>query len=205
MEAKKRAKVEIRSESIVIDGYVNVTGRLSRPIPDKKGGYFVEEIAHGTFERALKKADSINVLHNHNWGRNLGSTKSNLQLKEDVIGLRARAEITDPEIVEKAKRKELRGWSFGFTNPTELRAEMENGMTKRTVTDLELKEVSIIDKDMNPWYASTTIEARAGDKGTAEIEVRAEDFEAEYVGLENKKEYDNSKLKQIIEKLGGTV
>ena len=49
------------------------------------------------------------------------------------------------------------------------------------------------------------METRAGDEGAVEIEIRAEDFETEYEGLENKKEYDNSKLKQIIEDLGGTV
>ena len=145
------------------------------------------------------------MLHNHRWERNLGSTKSNLKLKEDVIGLRAHAEITDPEIVKKAKQKKLRGWSFGFANPTETRADMENGMSRRRITDMDLKEVSLIDEEMNPWYMSTTVETRAGDEGAVEIEIRAEDFETEYEGLENKKEYDNSKLKQIIEDLGGTV
>lgn len=128
-----------------------------------------------------------------------------MTLKEDIIGLRAHAEITDSEIVEKAKQKKLRGWSFGFTNPTEIRSEMENGMSKRRITNMDLKEVSLIDEDMNPWYISTTVETRAGDEGAVEIEIRAEAFETEYEGFENKKEYDNSKLKQIIEDLGGTV
>lgn len=41
-------RVELRGEpgkeTVTIDGYVNVTGRESRPIPDKKGGYFIEKI-----------------------------------------------------------------------------------------------------------------------------------------------------------------
>lgn len=41
----------------------------------------------------------------------------------------------DVIFVQKAKEKRLRGWSFGFTNPTEERAE-GNGMPVRTITDL---------------------------------------------------------------------
>ena len=67
------------------------------------------------FQRAIENADEVKILLDHNWGKVLGSTKSNLTLREDVIGLRARAEIDDPEVVQKAKEKRLRGWSFGFT------------------------------------------------------------------------------------------
>ena len=87
----------------------------------------------------------------------LGGTKSNLTLREDAIGLRAHAEIDNPEVVQKAKEKRLRGWSFGFTNPTEERAD-RNGMPVRTISDLTLKEVSLIDDTMRPWYTSTTVE-----------------------------------------------
>ena len=93
----------------------------------------------------------------------LGGTKSNLTLREDAIGLRAHAEIDNPEVVQKAKEKRLRGWSFGFTNPTEERAD-RNGMPVRTISDLTLKEVSLIDDTMRPWYTSTTVETRAGER-----------------------------------------
>ena len=145
---------------------------------------------------------------NHKWDKVLGGTKSNLTLREDVVGLRAHAEINDPEIVKKAKEKRLRGWSFGFTNPIEERAD-RNGMPIRTITELVLKEVSLIDDTMRPWYPSTTVETRAGEKGEETLEVRAEEFEADYVGFENKKEPekkpDNSKLKNMIKKYGGNI
>ena len=92
------------------------------------------------FRRAIAKADEVKILLNHKWDKILGGTKSNLTLREDAIGLRAHAEIDNPEVVQKAKEKKLRGWSFGFTAPTEERAE-RNGMPIRTITDLVLKEV----------------------------------------------------------------
>lgn len=181
---------------MIIDGYVNVTGRDSRPIPKKDGGYFIERIMQGAFKRAIARADEIKIMHNHK--RVVGSTKENLCLTEDIIGLRAHAEITDSEIVEKAKQKRLRGWSFGFRNPTEQKSEA-NGMELRSISDMSLLEVSIIDNTMRPWYESTTIEARAEDEDT---EVRAQEFEADYIGfVEVKTKPDNSHLKELIEKL----
>ena len=64
--------------------------------------------------RELSRADEIKILLNHDYSRELGSTKTNLQLFEDNIGLRAIAEITDAEVIEKAKKGELRGWALGF-------------------------------------------------------------------------------------------
>ena len=40
----------------------------------------------------------------------------NLELYEDNIGLRAIATVTDEQVIEKARNKELRGWSFGFVS-----------------------------------------------------------------------------------------
>lgn len=145
---------------------------------------------------------------NHKWDKALGGTKSNLVLREDVVGLRAHAEVDDLEVVKKAKEKRLRGWSFGFTNPTEERTD-RNGMPVRTITDLVLKEVSLIDDTMRPVYPSTTVETRAGEEGQETFEIRAEEFEADYISFEDKKEPekkpDNSKIKNLIKKYGGNV
>ncbi|MGQ7189771.1 HK97 family phage prohead protease, partial [Escherichia sp. HC-CC] len=49
--------------------------------------------------------------------RKLGSIENgNLELYEDNIGLRAIATVTDEQVIEKARNKELRGWSFGFVS-----------------------------------------------------------------------------------------
>ncbi len=109
-------RIELREQSVLIDGYVNAVGRDSRPIRDRRTGEkFIEQIVPGAFKKALERADDIEILLNHDHSRRLGSTKENIKLFEDNIGLRAIAEITDAEIVKKAKEKKLRGWSFGLS------------------------------------------------------------------------------------------
>lgn len=49
-------RVELRNDSVYIEGYVNAVGRDSRPIRDRTTGKrFVEQIVPGTFKRALAK------------------------------------------------------------------------------------------------------------------------------------------------------
>lgn len=152
-------KINIREDSVEIDGYVNAVERLSKPL-NSRVGKFRERIKAGAFQRAIERNDDIHVLLNHDINRDLGSTKQgNLDLHEDSIGLRAKATITDAEVVEKAKRGDLVGWSFGFSDrdvePTE-----ENGVYTRNVKDLDLYEVSILDRSKVPAYDGTIIQAR---------------------------------------------
>ena len=68
-------RIELRSDSVILDGYVNVTLRESRELPSPRGK-FVEQIMPRTFERALMKNDSVDLLFNHDRSRKLGSTKA---------------------------------------------------------------------------------------------------------------------------------
>lgn len=148
----------------------------------------------------------MSALLDHSWNRILADTTGALSLREDVIGLRAHLETRDPEVVRLAKEKRLRGWSFDIIHPQETRAEMPNGIPLRTITDLDISEVSLISDKMRPWYESTTVETRAGEDGEETVEIRAEEFEPDYIGFEpEKKKPDNSKLKEMIEKHGGKV
>lgn len=168
-------RIELRSDSVVLDGYVNVTQRESRILPSPKGR-FVEEIMPRTFERALQKNDSVELLFNHDKNRKLGSTKQgNLELREDNVGLRATATITDEIVMDKARKGELRGWSFGFSVLKDSWKNREDGMQKRTVEEIDLYEVSVLDK--TPAYIATSIEAR-GEEDSVLTETRTEDFEA---------------------------
>lgn len=189
---------------------MNVTGRDSRPIPDRKnGGHFIERIQQGAFGRAVKRAQKVSALLDHDWGHVVGDTGGSLTLKEDVIGLRAHLETDDTDVVRLAKEKRLRGWSFDIKRAVEQREERENDLPLRTITDFDISEVSLISDKMRPWYDSTTVETRAGDDGEETVEIRAEEFEAEYVGFEDKRaeeeKPDLSELKEKIEKYGGTI
>jgi len=168
-------RIELRSDSVILDGYVNVTYRESRVLPSPRGR-FVEEIMPRTFERALQKNDSVDLLFNHDRSRKLGSTKEgNLELREDNVGLRAIATITDEIVMDKARKGELRGWSFGFSVLKDSWKNREDGMQKRTVEEIDLYEVSVLDK--TPAYIATSIEAR-GEEDSTLTEMRTEDFQA---------------------------
>ncbi len=168
---------EIRGDSVLITGYVNAVERLSKPIRETLHGRvmtFLERIRAGVFRTALKRNDNVLVLLNHNSNRVLASTKDgNANLEEDNIGLRAEITITDTEVVQKAREGKLSGWSFGFiANDDEVITEGKNEV--RTVTDMDLIEVSILDDTKSPAYYGTSIEAREG--GAKVMEIRADAF-----------------------------
>ena len=159
-------EVRIRGDSVEISGYVNAVERNSKPLLSRIGR-FIERICKGAFARALERNDDVHVLLNHDWDRDLGSTKEgNLELVEDSIGLHARATICDEEIAEKARAGDLCGWSFGFEDTedgVERSIDEETGLPLRKLRDLNLFEVSILDRTKTPAYDGTLIMARSED------------------------------------------
>lgn len=189
-------KIEIRGETALIEGYVNAVERESRPIPSIQGTY-TEKVAQGTFQRALNSGKPVELRFNH--GKILGSTADgSLELREDSIGLHAKALVTDAEVIEKAKRNELRGWSFGFRDN---KPKIED--SKRVLTDIELREVSILTK--TPAYIATSIEMR--DEEEVTLESRGIEDMAVVTEIEEREEpkIDLSNYQRQIEllKLGG--
>ena len=163
-------RINIRNDSVEIEGYVNSCERLSKPL-NSRIGKFRERIKAGAFRRAIERNDDIHILLNHDVNRDLGSTKQgNLELHEDNIGLRAKANITDADVIEKAKHGDLVGWSFGFSD-RDVDTHDENGMMTRDVKDLDLYEVSILDRSKVPAYDGTLIQAR--DANGAETHINA--------------------------------
>jgi HK97 family phage prohead protease len=181
-------RIEIRNDSVVLDGYINAVGRESRVLPSPKGR-FKEEIAPKTFERALQKTNNVDLLFNHMKERKLGSTsEGSLELYEDSIGLRGIATVSDPEVMEKAKSGTLKGWSFGFISNIDDWSETSEGIQKRMVKDLDLLEVSILDK--LPAYVATSIEMRGED--SLVCEQRADEIETRIIDNSNKEEKNQS-------------
>jgi len=182
-------KVTIRADTVEIEGYVNAVGRDSRTLTDEYGYPFVEQMSPGVFSRALSQAEKnekvINMLLDHDENHVIGSTADGLELEEDSIGLHARALVTDPDTVQAAREKRLSGWSFGFRG-LDYRESYSEGVSRRTVTELELVEVSVIDDKMIPCYAGTSIHARAEEEKET-IYTRATDMNVEYVEAEEKK------------------
>lgn len=161
-------QIEIRSSNeAVISGYVNAVERDSRIMPKGKGATavrsFVERVRAGTFDKAIKRGTPIELRFNHD--KIIGDTTSNLELYEDNISLYARAIISDTQVIEKAQRGELRGWSFGFIAEGET-WDKEGEIDRRTLEDIDLKEVSILDK--TPAYFGTSVEVREEESNVFE-------------------------------------
>lgn len=168
-------KIIIRNDSITIEGYVNAVERNSKPLTER-GVTFIERIGAGAFKRAIQRAKDIRILLNHNQSRDLGGiSDGNLELEEDAIGLKARATISDPEVIEDARRGNLVGWSFGFADEdvTQLRDE-ESGLPLRKVNDLDLFEVSLLNRQKSPAYIGTLVNVR--DDGSEEKINISEDY-----------------------------
>lgn len=200
--------IRVNKDSVEIDGYVNAVERLSKPLKDRLGE-FVERVKVGAFKRALERAKDVRILLNHDWTRDLGGTKEgNLELYEDAIGLHARATITDKEVVEQARRGELVGWSFGFTDRDVEKSE-ENGLTVRNVKDLDLYEVSLINRSKVPAYDGTLVAVRSADDKSLNIS----DFNESTINLRveeqpandnhAEKAIDYTEYKKLIEEMKG--
>jgi HK97 family phage prohead protease len=193
-------RIEIRNDSVLLDGYVNAVDRDSKPIITARGKC-VERIEPRAFEKALGRTENVDLLLNHDKNRKLGSTKEkNLELFEDNIGLRAICTVKDAEVIQKAKDKKLKGWSFGmFANKDRMEERAEN-IPRRHVVDLDLFEVSIIDDRMSPCYIGTTIEQRA-DKEVI-TEQRGDEFRA-VTDDQSKSSVDYTEFENKIKKLKG--
>lgn len=186
-------RIEIRSDSVLLDGYVNAVDRDSKPIPSVRGK-FIERIKPKAFQRSLDKSTKVDLLLNHNPNRKLGSLEEgNLRLIEDNIGLRALCTITDSEVIQKAKNGELRGWSFGFYMNKESWEDDNQGISRRIVEDLDLFEVSIVDNTKNPAYLGTSIEMREETEIIAEN--RCNDFVA--ITIDESKDKEKPEEKRV--------
>ena len=160
-------KIEIRSDSVKLSGYVNAVERRSAVLPQRicrtAPGNFVEVIRSGTFGASLSARPEVQLKFNHE--RTIGGTGNGLELREDNIGLHAEATITDPDVVSAARAHKLTGWSFGFTSPKEDWSDPDSeGVYTRSISGLDLVEVSILTK--RPAYPATSVEVRDGETNT---------------------------------------
>ena len=198
-------QVNIRNDSVEISGYVNAVERNSKPLMSRIGR-FIERICKGAFSNALKRNDNVQLLLNHDRSRVLGSTREgNLELTEDNIGLHARAVVTDQEVINSARNGDLVGWSFGFYDTPDgviSGIDEDTQLPLRKLRDLDLREVSILDRTKSPAYDGTLIMARSDDVefyGEPLIEEVVTKESEQLRTVENKVDY--SKYEKIIEEI----
>lgn len=181
-------KIEIRNNHVTVEGYVNAVGRDSRVMYDIKGNKFVEQVAPGTFERALNKGNDIEIRLNHE--KVIGSVANgNLSLYEDSIGLYAHAEISDAEFVRAAEKKQLSGWSFGFTvKKDRFEPTSAEDTERRILEDINLAEVSVLSNKI-PAYYGTNVETRGEDGQYLQIRCIVDDK----IEFNDKTQHDENK------------
>lgn len=187
-------KVYYRSaDTVTIEGYVNAVERNSKPLYER-GLHFIERIASGAFKRAIRRASNIQALLNHDKMHEIANTSTGtLELEEDNIGLRAKLTTSDPEVVKDANEGNLVGWSFGFREIPEETKQMidpETGLPLRKINNLELIEVSLLNRKRTPAYSGTLVEVRSdGTEEASSIFYSSEnEEEVEHIREEAKEE-----------------
>ena len=189
-------KIEIRADNEMnISGYVNVTGKKSRPIITPHGKV-IEVIEERAFEKALAKSGDISVSVDHDSSHAYASTcNGTLELHEDAIGLHANVLITDPLVIEMAKKGKIKGWSFGMYNVDDDLEQRADDLPIRHVKDFMLDHITLV-KDKTPCYAATSVEYRADND--VDIENRAFDTG---IDLHIKNKVDYSKYEERLMKI----
>ena len=180
-------KIEIRADSARITGYVNVTEKKSRPVITPHGKV-VEVIEPRAFEEAIKRAGDISLSVDHDAGHVYAHTNNgSLVLTEDNIGLHADVTITDPALIDLAKKGKIRGWSFGMYNVVDEVEARADDIPLRRVKALDLDHVTLV-VNKTPAYSATSVELRA----EAEVDVETRSFETDVQIAETAPRFDNS-------------
>jgi HK97 family phage prohead protease len=146
--------------SRVVSGVAVRFGALSEDF-----GGWRERIAPGAFAASLKAGHDVRMLHSHDTGRILGSTRAGtLKLAETASGLTFRCDLPKTsdgdDVLELCRRGDLREMSFGFTckreswgdedlddYPDDLDRSRRTGRKKtpvRTVHEAFLAEISAV-------------------------------------------------------------
>lgn len=176
-------KVEVRADNTAhITGYVNVVERKSRPVMTPHGKC-IEIVEQRAFEQALERASDVSVTVDHNNSQFYASTSNNtLKLYEDNIGLHADVIISDPDVVELAKKGKIKGWSFGMYNVVDELEQRADDIPIRHIKSLDLDHITLV-VNKCPVYSATSVELRADTE--TEIEERASTEKVE-VSIEQK-------------------
>lgn len=150
----------INEENLSVEGLVNKTEEWSKVLGNRRK--FREKVVKGAFKRAIKNAEKIDFLAEHDRNLLLASTENgSLDLYEDDEGLQMRAMIAPTsygkDIHALIKSKLKNHMSFGFKVIKDSWEKGLDGIYYRTIEELALTEVSAV---RNPCYSQTAIEAR---------------------------------------------
>lgn len=160
IEKRSFVGVELRAAAdFCLEGIAASYNTLSQDL-----GGFKERIAPGAFTRSLKSKPDVKCLVNHDASRVLGRTKSGtLTLKDTSDGLWFRCELdkkqqSHNDIYAAIKRGDISECSFAFTVAPNGDTWKQN---VRTLTDVDLFDVSVVTYPAYNQEGSTNVSARA--------------------------------------------
>jgi HK97 family phage prohead protease len=129
-------------------------------------GGFKERIAPSAFTTTIKGGSDVRALVDHDPSKLLGrSSNSTLRVLETAAGLAVEIDVPNTsyanDLCELVKRRDVRGLSFGFkVREGGQRFVKEGGLTIRELTDIDLREVSVVS---SPAYHDTTVSIRSAE------------------------------------------
>lgn len=159
---RRHSAVELRVDGPArrLTGYAAVFG-----VEADIGGQFFETLRAGCFQSSLAGQDDIAALVDHESSRLIGRRSSGtLKLAEDARGLSFDISVPDTtvgrDLIELAKRGDLPGCSFGFTDAVDEWRDRQH----RELRSVRLIEISIITGG-TPAYPDTVVSPRHRQRG----------------------------------------
>ena len=161
MEYRNCVVSELRAEAEGrrLVGYAAVFDKRSLDL-----GGFVEVIKRGAFKQSLDDEEDIRALIDHDGIAIARTSNRTLTLKEDKVGLRTEIDLPDTtagrDIQESVRRGDVDQMSFGFSvrEGGQVFEEDDDGLLVRTLTEVHLREASIV---TFPAYPDTTVATRS--------------------------------------------
>lgn len=192
----KDVNLEYDNDAKRIGGYINVVERSSEVMYSHKDcKWFKETMQSGVFKRALQKNQSVPLLLEHDWDKQVAHTNDGtLELREDSIGLRFDAVVSE-DTYKEIEKKGITSCSFGFKINEQQKEPVNTKLEKRYVTNIDLFEVSLVS---NPAYVGSLVEKRALEDALKEEEVE-EVREKEEIEEQEKKSESSEKEKEVEE------
>lgn len=166
--------IDEESKEMKLQGYV-ATDASSHILGKEGKKKWREVIAPGTFRNAIAKAkrlkESIDLLADHDTKKILASTTNgSLKLEEDEVGLYFEATVSPTsygrDLYVLVKDGIIKGLSFGMKVLNEDWSLAADGMPLRTISEIELFEVSAL---KTPAYPTTLLEARGMEVADVEV------------------------------------
>ena len=157
----ERRVASIQPEGSKLVGYAAVFGPLSEDL-----GGFRERVAPGAFDRSLADDTDIRALVDHDTSKVIGRRSSGtLKLATDERGLRVEIDLPETTYANDLRALLQRGdvsqMSFAFLvepNGEKWEGRDESGVRIRTLTDVQLIEVSVV---TIPAYPDTVAALRS--------------------------------------------